>query len=184
MGVNKQQGFTLVEIIVGIVIMAIALVYLSAVLFPQAEKSVTPVMEVKAAELAQTLMNEVLAKSYDENSDHDGSRWRCGETIDGLTIPNCSNTIGAEEALRQLYDDVDDFDTAGDYIAADTLLNLTGGAALNQYPNFTVRIAVSHDAAGFNGTSGVNVAKRVDVYVRLPASQGNELVFSAYRGNY
>lgn len=183
---KKQQGFTLVEIIVGIVIMAIAIVYLSSVLFPQARNSVSPVMQVKAAELAQTLMNEMLAKSYDENSDHDGSRWRCDETIVGITISSCTTTIGPDsgETNRLLYDDVDDFDTDGAYLPAVSLEDSSGQSIGENYPNFAVRIDVSHDASGFNGSSGEGVAKRVDIYVQLPASQGNEIVFTAYRGNY
>ena len=182
---SSQSGFTLIEIIVGIVIMAIALVYLSSVLSPQARKSVSPVMEVKAAELAQTLMNEILAKSYDENSDHDGSRWRCGESLSGVTIPACTTAIGPEEGSRMLYDDVDDFDSNGVYLSVNQLLDSSGQSIGSKYPNFSVHIDVNYDAPGFNGSVEDNsTAKRIDVYVRLPQSQGHEFIFTAYRGNY
>ncbi len=178
----KSAGFTLIEIIVGIVVMAIAIVSFTSILAPQAIQSVNPVMQVKAAELAQSLMNEILAKSYDENSDHDGSRWRCGETVDGLTIPDCSTVMGPEESSRLLYNDVDDYDTDGSYLAAASLTNASNEVIGEQYPNFSVRIAVVVDSSGFhNGGSG-SPAKRIDIYIRPPA--GDDLVFSAFRGNY
>lgn len=181
---SSDSGFTLVEVIMGIVVMAIAVTFLISVLAPQARNSVRPVMEVKAAELAQTLMNEILAKSYDENSDHDGSRWRCDETI-VVTINPCTTVIGPETGeTRQHFDDVDDYDTAGGQLSGNQLLNSSGTIIGTRYPGFAVQIEVSHDANGFNGSSAgaVNVAKRIDIIVTLP--EGYSLTFSAWRGNY
>lgn len=179
----KQCGFTLIEIIVGMVVMAIAMVVLTSIIAPRARDSVEPVMEVKAAELAQTLMNELLAKSYDHHSDHNGSRWRCGESIANVTIPSCTSVIGPEEQQRVLYNDVDDFDTQGAFLSANALLNSSGLSIGDLYPNFSVRIQVSHDAQGFNGSpASTSVAKRIDIQVQLPS--GSLIHFSAYRGNY
>ncbi|GGA82918.1 MSHA biogenesis protein MshD [Neiella marina] len=183
---NAHRGFTLVEIVISIVVMGIALLIVTSVMAPQARNSVDPVMDVKAAELAQTLLNEALAKSYDHNSDHNGSRWRCGESIAGLTIASCTTRIGPDMVggsleTRTQFNDIDDFDTAGAFLAGDDLLNSSGDAIGPLYPNFSAAIAVSHDAAAFDD-SGTDVAKRIDVTIRGPS--GRELVFSAYRGNY
>ncbi|WP_427980905.1 type IV pilus modification PilV family protein, partial [Agarivorans sp.] len=70
-------GFTLIELIVGIVVMAIALVVISSFLVPQARRSIEPVYQFRAAELGSSLMNEILSKSFDEQSDHTGGGlWR------------------------------------------------------------------------------------------------------------
>ncbi|MCM2678589.1 prepilin-type N-terminal cleavage/methylation domain-containing protein [Echinimonas agarilytica] len=178
-----NNGFTLIELVVGIVVMAIAMLIITGVLAPQARNTVDPVMDVKASELAQTMMNEILAKSYDENSDHDGSRWRCSEVIPGIVVPACGNGLGPEEANRVLYNDVDDFDTGGAFISGNDLLNSSGQIIGDLYPNFAVRIDVSHDATAFDGAANaIDIAKRIDVIVRVPS--GREFVFSAYRGNY
>ncbi|MBW8189446.1 prepilin-type N-terminal cleavage/methylation domain-containing protein [Neiella marina] len=178
-----QAGFTLIEIVVSIVVLGIALLIVTSVLAPQARNTVDPVMDVKASELAQTFLNEALAKSYDHNSDHNGSRWRCGETIIGLTIAACSTAgeLGPDGETRAQFNDVDDYITNG-FISGDALLDSSENIIGNLYPNFSVAIDVVHDAAGFNGGSGTDIAKRIDVTVRVPS--GNEIVFSAYRGNY
>ncbi len=180
---SKQAGFTLVELVVGIVVMSIALVFMMSVLLPRGRESVEPVMQVKAAELAQALMNEILAQSFDDNSDHAGSRWRCGETISGATIPDCTTVIGAEESSRLLYDDVDDYDTAGSFVSTSGLESRSGVALGEKYPNFSVRIEVSHDAANFyGGSEDHSLGKRIAITIRLP--QQSTMTFTAFRGNY
>ncbi|WP_219598248.1 type IV pilus modification PilV family protein, partial [Aeromonas salmonicida] len=74
-----ERGFTLIELIVGIVLLAVALTGILGLLINQAPQAVDPVQQVRAAQLAQRLSGEILQKSFDENSDHNGGRYRCGE---------------------------------------------------------------------------------------------------------
>jgi len=78
---KARRGFTLIEFVVGIVLLAIALTGILGLLVNQAPQSVDPVQQVRAAQLAQRILNEVLQKSFDEHSDHNGGRFRCGETV-------------------------------------------------------------------------------------------------------
>ncbi|WP_235712995.1 prepilin-type N-terminal cleavage/methylation domain-containing protein, partial [Aeromonas caviae] len=75
-----RRGFTLVEFVVGIVLLAVALTGILGLLVNQAPQAVDPVQQVRAAQLAQRILGEMLEKSFDEHSDHNGGRFRCGET--------------------------------------------------------------------------------------------------------
>ena len=91
-----ERGFTLIELIVGIVLLAVALTGILGLLINQAPKAVDPVQQVRAAQLAQRLAGEILQKSFDEQSDHNGGRYRCGEVVAGVTIPACSTHYGPD----------------------------------------------------------------------------------------
>lgn len=168
----SANGFTLIELIVGIVVLAISLVVITSFLAPQALKSVDPVYEVRSAELGSSLMNEILGKSFDENSDHTGGGlWRCSET--GQLSCTAASDYGPEGEGRAQYNDVDDYQTNSNFIAIDDSL----GADLSDiYRNFSYQINVD------SSEHGINAAKRIDVIIRAP--NGIDYAFSAYRWNY
>lgn len=171
-------GFTLIELIVGIVVMAIALVVISSFLVPQARRSIEPVYQFRAAELGSSLMNEILSKSFDEQSDHTGGGlWRCSEPRPNGQATSCTpaSDYGPDAAteLRQNYNDVDDYDTAGSFLAISDSM----GVDLSQdYRNYRYRVAI--DSSEY----GINQAKRIDLWIQAP--DGVEYAFSAYRWNY
>ncbi|MGF1685804.1 prepilin-type N-terminal cleavage/methylation domain-containing protein [Photobacterium japonica] len=89
--ITASRGFTLIESIVAIVILAIAMVTMTSFLFPQAERSVTPYYQARAAAIANAFLNEMLARQFDEFSDPYGdSRVRCGEVGQDDKIVTCS----------------------------------------------------------------------------------------------
>ncbi|MEG3028405.1 MAG: MSHA biogenesis protein MshD, partial [Aeromonas sp.] len=153
----------------------------------QAPKAVDPVQQVRAAQLAQRLAGEILQKSFDEKSDHNGGRYRCGETVAGVTIPACSASYGPDgEPASYAYNDVDDFDTAGNWVDANRFTQ-TGAIIDNgEYRNYQVRIAVGavdfSDGTFKSCAAPCSVGKRIDLQVRLP--DASVLDFSFYRGNY
>lgn len=91
---SLKRGFTLIELIVGIVLLAVALTGILGLLINQAPQAVDPVQQVRAAQLAQHLSSEILQKSFDEKSDHNGGRYRCGETFNGQFYGDCSCPVG------------------------------------------------------------------------------------------
>jgi len=178
---NKTQGFTLVELIMGIVILAIALSLLATLIFPKSAQSIQPLQQMRAAELAQSLMNEIKAQAYDQQSDHNGGIWRCGETMAGQIIPACTtpSNYGPDQSETRInYNDVDDYDSQGSFVNP---ARSDGTSLATLYPNFKVRITVNSDDS-LNGSSGNNIAKRIDITVQLPS--GEQLDFSSYRWNY
>ena len=182
-----EHGFTLIELIVGIVLLAVALTGILGLLINQVPQAVDPVQQVRAAQLAQRLTGEILQKSFDEQSDHNGGRYRCGEQVAGVTIAPCSGSYGPDgEPAPYAYNDVDDFDTAGNWRDASWFTQTSSGIGSDEYRNYQVKIAVSavdfSDGTFKNCTAPCSVGKRIDLQVRLPNQ--SVLDFSFYRGNY
>lgn len=190
-----RRGFTLIELVIGIVLLAVALGSMMGLLVNQTSQAVDPVQQVRAAQLAQRLLNEILSRSFDAHSDHNGSHWRCGETVDGITYAACTQPGGygpdSGESNSYLFDDVDDYHTP--VICSSHLTSCAGGewvpAAFftqssdevrDDYRNFAVRIQVS-PGAGCSATL-CSTFKVIRLTVRLP--DGSELPFAVTRGNY
>ena len=170
--------------IVGIVVLGIALLMISSILGPMYIRSSEPWHQVRAAELGHSLMNEIMATSFDENSSRGTNLLRCGES----GAPNCIAAIPAcpatgmssatEEASRDLYNDVDDFHCfRGDGAAVSNILN---ESLADSYRNFQVQVLVSYAGADL-GVASQSV-KRVDIRVILPS--GETIPFSSYKGNW
>ena len=189
------RGFTLIELVIGIVLLAVALGGMMGLLVSQTSQATDPVQQVRAAQLAQRLLNEILSRSFDAHSDHNGSRWRCGETVDGITYEACTlpAAYGPEsgESSSYLFDDVDDYHTPA--ICASHLTSCAGGEWVpaayftqssdevrDDYRNYQVRILVT---PGAGCTAALcSTFKIIRLTVRLP--DGSELPFAVTRGNY
>lgn len=196
-----QAGFTLIEVIVGIVVLAIALTLITAVLGPLSQKSTEPWHQVRAAELGHSFLNEVMARSFDENSDRSGGAYRCDATTEAPTAISCTNVsngpcdsfgpdpIGAcpgssAVEARNDFDDVDDFhnfSATGDAITNILGLNLTG-----LYNGYQVQVNVVYDGDFDNNPNEIGaaerLAKRITVTVTTPG--GQQFRFAAYRSNW
>ncbi|MDE3273219.1 type II secretion system protein [Pseudoalteromonas sp. G4] len=180
MPANKLKGFTLVEVIFGIVLMAIVLTIVTGLLVPQARQSADPVIQVKANELGQAMMNEILGRSFDENSRRSPPFIRCGEV--GFSSCTAPSSLGNDGETRDGFNDVDDF--IGNYATAD-LKNSLGQSIQTDYPGFTLTVSVVYDddANGVADTSGeFNKLKLITIEVVAPT--GDIYGFSAYKGNY
>lgn len=182
--IPKQAGFTLVELIVGMVVLGIALLMISSILGPMYIRSSEPWHQVRAAELGHSLMNEILARSFDENSSRGANLLRCNEAGADSCIaampacPASGMSSTTEEASRDLYDDVDDFHCfRGDGAAVSNILN---ESLADSYRNYQVEVFVSYAGADV-GLPNQN-AKRVDIRVILPS--GDSIAFSSYKGNW
>lgn len=180
---SRARGVTLIELIVGIVVLGISLAVITSVLGPLAIKSADPWHQVRAAELGQSMMNEILAKAFDEHSSRSGSLLRCNETGAELCTaqsnfgPDCANGVascgsGALEP-RAEFDDVDDFhnlDLSGDEIG-----NIFGADARLQdtYRAYRLQVQVSYDTA---------LIKRIVLSITTPT--GDVVEFAALKGNW
>ena len=87
------NGFTLLELVIGIVVFTISLTVVLSLIVPQAEQTAEPFRQVKAAKLGQSLMNDILSRSYDENSDRSPPFETCNAK------GNCSTTLGIKHRL-------------------------------------------------------------------------------------
>jgi len=172
---KNQQGFTLIELIVGIVVLTLSLSIMSTLIAPAEEKSADNVLQIKASELAQSLMNDITSRAFDDNSDMSGGRIRCGEPADGTN--DCTLTLGPEtgEINRNLYDDVDDFN------GFDEQVNSTDDPIDGGYAQFDIEVSVIYAGTEL-GLADNMLAKRITVTVTTPL--GTAIEFTSHKANY
>ncbi|MDN3717329.1 type IV pilus modification PilV family protein [Vibrio breoganii] len=198
MAVKKSAGFTLIESIIAIVILGIALITLTSFLFPQIAQSAKPFYEVRASALANSLMTEILSRNFDENSDHNGGLFRCGEdeyldTDDDPILCTPANKFGPDDdEPPELFNDVDDYvgcwyttpqsQTACRLDEAGSLTDIFGNDIAEDYLGFRAEVEVVYDSDSRLGVTDKDLFKRVTV--TITASQYGDFKFSAYRGNY
>ncbi len=173
---SKQAGFTLIELVVGIVVMAIALAFMANVFFSNPGRSVEPMMQIRAAEFGQALMDEILSKKYDETTPVGG--------VPACTICTASASFGSESESRSTYDDVDDYhDSCGSPVA---LVNSIGNG-VGGFNGYSMEVCVRYDG-NYDGTADSNTnAKLVTVNIYLPSGAGlggAPITFNSYRGNF
>ncbi|MEZ9875998.1 prepilin-type N-terminal cleavage/methylation domain-containing protein [Vibrio breoganii] len=195
MAVKKSAGFTLIESIIAIVILGIALITLTSFLFPQIAQSAKPFYEVRASALANSLMTEILSRNFDENSDHNGGFYRCGELDVNGQETSCSTTLGAEEP-PSLFNDVDDYIGCW-YTTPESENNCRiddPKAPLNdifgddemakEYLGFRAEVSVVYDSDPRLGVSEEYPHLFKKVTVVITASQYGDFTFVAHKGNY
>ncbi|MBU1308619.1 MAG: type II secretion system GspH family protein [Gammaproteobacteria bacterium] len=180
---KRSHGVTLIELIIGIVVLAISLSIVTSVLGPLYVKSADPWHQVRAAELGHSLMNEILGKAFDEHSNRSGSLLRCDEagaqacTAQADFGADClhggNSCPGGPFEQRSQFDDVDDFD--GLNVSGDQISNIFGNdprmAAV--YRSYSLQISVSYDNP---------LTKRVLIEVTTPT--GAVIDFAALKGNW
>lgn len=181
---RRPRGFTLVEMVITIVVMAIVLAGVSLVFFATVRRSPEPLLNMRAAALGQAYLDEILTKRFDQNSGQGGIP-RCNSTDSGALA--CSTNLGPDVSptnppsleTRSQYNDVDDYNGLDESPPRDALGNVLPG-----YTNYRVQVSVTY--AG-NGTDGLGLANMQDaklITVTVTTPTGDKMVFSAYRVNY
>jgi len=186
-------GMTLIELIMTIVILAVALTGITAALSSGLGRSADALIETRAVALAQSYLDEILARRFDQQSDVRGIPpcWAdCTEAIDFGPTPaefSCGRTC---------FDDVDDYhnlDEGWNSVSGEPLRDADG--MLRQgYDSFRVRVTVRYlepaTEAGLNigvqpasDPLWVRNAKLVTVNVSHP-SNASGWDFSAYKANF
>ena len=172
----KARGFTLIEIVVGIVVLAVAMTIVTGVFLPQANKMTTPMYQIKATALGKSIMNQVLIRYYDELNVSSGSFSPC------TTCSSVLGTDGSEDRNNpSAFNDVDDYNVYCSSNHRTTLALFT-----TEYPSYGVQICVTLAADNFAPSIPVNtsnnVAKRIELTVFMPNNE--EITFTSFKGNY
>lgn len=174
-----HKGFTLLETVIGIVVLAISFSILTSLIYPFSEKSAEQIHQVKAAELAQSIMNEIQNKAFDENSDMAGGRERCGESL----APLCSTIMGPETGeVRETFDDVDDYHEL-ELTSNDGKIRNSQGQSLDEYDGYAMKVMVCNDS-NYDGTCDANTSTAKLIYVQVTTPMDFTLDFSTYRANF
>ena len=194
---RQHRGFTLVELVIGMVVLAIAMLTMNTMLTSQSKDVLEPLYRLRASQLGQSILQDILSRSFDQNSDHNGGYYRCGEVwrngdlwydfasnswvnsspqqIVPCSDPSNYGPDGSEDVSNHaMYNDVDDF------IETNFVSLVTYGDALDQpyateYTNYAVKIAVQPYLSP-------EKVKLIEVTVQTPS--GEEILFSALKGNY
>jgi len=181
---QQHQGFTLIEMIIGIVVFSIAMVMVVSVILPRGEKSVDPIYQVRAAKLATTLLNEISSKAFDHNSNLSQGRFRCNENDDDGNVVNVctdANALGPEIGETAItFNDVDDYHL---FQNSESVLDTTTSYS-DLYNGYSFIVNVIYDD-NYDGVSDPNTnfsAKLITVTVTMPNNE--TLNFATYRSNY
>ncbi len=162
---SRYRGVTLIELVVFLVIISVALVGLLSAYNRSVASSVDPIVDQRLLELAQSKLDEIIARKYDHNTPNGG-------------IPACNTAtgsvcagIGREGAETcnnpGLLNDVDDFN----------------GCAENALYNGNYARDVTVVFAGNDlGLADNSQAKRISVNVTGPNNSRYQL--SSYRANF
>jgi len=132
-----ERGITLVEMVITIVVLAIALLSITAAISGGIGRSGDTLVETRAVALAQSYLDEIFGKRFDENSHPRG-------------IPpcrtNCSDTLGpdAGETQRYHFDDVDDYHGLVEGADTPDPLQDSEGQERTGYANFRVEVSVRY----------------------------------------
>ena len=181
-----SHGFTLIELVLTIVILGAV----SLILIPFVNSIVhgpDPMVRQRAVALGQALMDEIMAKRWDENTPVGGGPICSGESSSKATRPslvdNCgapgartASAIGADagETDRTLYDDVDDYNTMAEEV--DTFHDQRGTAF--SLPGYRRKATVRYVASSANpidqntpAAPGTTDTKLVVVTVTSPTGE-------------
>ncbi|MGX5172400.1 hypothetical protein ACUR5C_00065 [Aliikangiella sp. IMCC44653] len=164
------MGYSLIELIITITLTTLVMVLFYTVFSQSQARSVTPVMQIKAAQLAQAYLEEISLRRFDENSPA-GNGQRCNSPGQ----PSCSATLGSDGETRDQFDDIDDYNGLSDSPPRDALNNPRSG-----FNNYQTSVNVSY-AGGDFGLAAQDL-KKIEISITTPT--GQSFVFSDYRSNF
>lgn len=179
---KRARGFTLIESIVVIVVMAVAMITLTSFLYPQIARSADPHYQTRAAALGQSVVTKMLASKFDQQSDDLGGVERCTNLIAGnAKACTLADDLGPESGeTPSNYNDIDDFIgcwTPNGVSGCKDLYTLVSSGEVSNYQNFNVDIEVAYAIV-----KSTQMVKQLSVTVS--AGQQTPITFVGYRGNY
>lgn len=194
---KSERGITLVELVVTIVILAIALVGVTLTINQGISQSSNTLLELRAVALAQAYLDEALGKRFDERSRNRGVPPCRAPDGPGGVPPNreCTTVQGANGSeSRATYDDVDDYDDidegAGVSSPDDTLKDAQGNIR-SGYDGFRVTmdvryidVATTESGLGQNNELDDNFDAKLITITVSHSALSNDFVFSAYKSNF
>jgi MSHA pilin protein MshD len=165
---QSTRGFTLIELVIGMMVIGIAIVMLTSMLFPQADRAASTLQRVRSAELAHSVMNEIWGKRYDQNTNPNGGVPACNAPT-GIA---CTAALGLDGESRDTFNDVDDYNGLDE---DDNMLD-SSQTYVQAYPRYQMQVTVSYL------DSATKAQKLITVDVTTPANE--VITYQAVRSNY
>ena len=209
---THQKGISLIELVIFIVIVSVALTGITLIYINTTRYSADPMLRIGSVELAQSTLEEILLKAYDDNTPTGGGCVQisgglgsslCTSGVTPASDPVAGTPLGTDgEANRSLFNDVDDYtnqlycgqnvvsaNTACPALTCQNMQDESGNDIAVEYSGFSVCIQVNYAGNELNTVApgtGTNVstndAKRIDVIVTDPLN--SRISLSAYRLNF
>ncbi|WP_108649178.1 type IV pilus modification PilV family protein [Dongshaea marina] len=177
---RRTEGFTLIELVAGIVLVAAALLVIITFTRNQASRQTSIIYQIHASELAGAMIHRAQALRFDEESNELGGEPFCGDTGPACTAPASYGSEGSENGVLT-FNDIDDLNEYCDNPLSGSDFALALGLDPTVYGNYQLKTCVT-SAPGFVGAAGDDAAKRLDLTVILPNSQ--TIAFRGYWSNY
>ena len=175
---TSERGLSLIELLVFIVVVGIAVTGVLSVYSLNARSSADPMVQKQALAIADSLLEEVLAKPYTYCDPDDANVETAANAAGCATTPEA---MGPENASETRYANLTPYDNVNDYngfsMAGINDLTNTAVAGLGGY---TAAVQVQ-PAGAFNGIPAGETLL-VTVTVTAPGNQGVSL--SGYRTRY
>ncbi|MEZ9515924.1 prepilin-type N-terminal cleavage/methylation domain-containing protein [Vibrio splendidus] len=188
--VVKTRGFTLIETIIVIVIMAIAITGVTASLFPLGKQSADRAATVKATELGRAVMDEILGRNFDQKSGPNGGLPNCIPKLindaESCTLPRSLGPDDGENfSDKSAFNDVDDFNGLTGLVTDVLDEDLQG---LNPgYTDYRINIDVFYEVDNSGtmlGQASLTATPYKRINIIITDRQGQEYPISAIRGNF
>jgi len=175
---TDQRGLSSIELLVFIVVVGIAVTGVLSVYSLNARTSADPMVRKQALAIAESLLEEVLAKPYTYCDPDDANVETASSPAGCATTPEAMGP----EAGETRYSNLTPFDNVNDYSGFPTMVGIVdlNGNAVPGLGAYTVTVQVQ-PAGAFNGIPAGETLL-VTVTVNGPGNQGVSL--SGYRTRY
>ena len=202
-----ERGFSLIEVIVFIVVVSVALAGIASLFSTNVKNSAVPLIRERTISLAQSYMDEILAKQWDQNTPVGG-----GCIISGASPDTCTNYCASISTETQCNRSKCTYDTStstckppatasaafgpdtvsevnnrplwndiDDFTATPNQPQDINGTNLPAYNGYSVTVTISKPSTPWHGIPVVDV-RRISVTVSNPL--GDTLTLVSYRVNF
>ncbi len=172
---RTSLGFTLVELIVAMVLIAIAMLGITYSLSYGLRYQSHGLSQAQSVALAQAYLDEMLGQKFDANTPVGGMPPCHPDTLSCAA----ADTFGAS-GPRAAFTSINDYDGLDESPPLDIDGNPRSG-----YNGYRVRVAVRYASAAEQSEFALDASEDAKVMqVRVSDPSGSELVLAAYRGNF
>jgi len=175
---TDERGLSLIELLVFIVVVGIAVTGVLSVFSLNARTSADPVVQKQALAIADSLLEEVLAKPYTYCDPDDANVETAANAAGCATTPEI---MGPENASETRYSNLTPFDNVNDYNGfAMTGIVDPSGNAVPDLNGYTASVQVQ-PAGAFNG---IPAGETLFVTVTVTGPGNHSVTLSGYRTRY
>jgi MSHA pilin protein MshD len=179
----NAHGFTLIEIIITIVVLAIAATTLLSVFTSTARTSADPMIQQQAISIAEAYMEEIVSKSFNDpqgDEEVEVAEEETDEEVEVAEEETDEEVEVAEKETRANYDDVQDYNS----LPENDVVKDQNNEKIDQLSaDYKVTVKVFGEALGtaLNEISGDH-SMRIDITVSHPAI--SPITITGYRTDY